>query len=487
MRRGLVILGLATMLAGLLVACTNPMGGLKLEVTRVGQFDANGLLEITGKNFVQQENGAGMRVQACGVTLPAELVQPTRAEVLLPPAGLTAALVSTELRLQVPIEHLTGGVSDVRVIRPDGRSVMLESAAVCALPAVDEPATETVAVLNADVTSGKAPLVVNFSAAGSTGEGALAYAWDFGDGGSASAGAAQHTFTTVGDFTVTLTVTSESGTSSAEQVISVAGTPTARITVSSSDLGSGANLTIDAVNSSDPQGQALTYRWLTWGGSASNVRSDTTRSFGGSHPYLDMLYFQLTVTNEDGLSDMARSMYLGDPLETRGNPGLGPDQPDISHVQWSEVNGRVSVAITYFRPPNHLAPGTGLSCDPANVAAGTHVGFIALDIDQNASTGSTIDGDVVGIEYLIYLSQRDAEGRYPLVAAGAAYDPCRKVASGVLQWVDVSVEGDTVTFSFDELGNRAGDIQVAVREYAHNASGSDTVVATHWRVSPWAN
>ncbi|MGX1115079.1 glucose/arabinose dehydrogenase [Streptomyces ambofaciens] len=67
----------------------------------------------------------------------------------------------------------------------------------------------------ANVTSGKAPLQVSFSSAGSTdpdGD-ALTYAWDFGDGATSTAAGPSHTYTANGQYTATLKVTDTTGKS----------------------------------------------------------------------------------------------------------------------------------------------------------------------------------------------------------------------------------------------------------------------------------
>lgn len=65
-----------------------------------------------------------------------------------------------------------------------------------------------VPTVKATPTTGAAPLKVAFSSAGTTdpdGD-ALAYSWDFGDGGSSTAANPEHTYTQPGSFTATLTV-----------------------------------------------------------------------------------------------------------------------------------------------------------------------------------------------------------------------------------------------------------------------------------------
>jgi PKD repeat protein len=65
-------------------------------------------------------------------------------------------------------------------------------------------------------TSGPAPLTVAVSgSASSDADGTITgYSWTFGDGSSASGLTADHTYTAVGEFVITLTVTDDEGASS---------------------------------------------------------------------------------------------------------------------------------------------------------------------------------------------------------------------------------------------------------------------------------
>ncbi|MDT0386049.1 lectin [Streptomyces sp. DSM 41921] len=90
-----------------------------------------------------------------------------------------------------------------------------------------------VAQAKADVTSGKAPLTVSFSSAGSSdadGD-ALSHAWTFGDGATSTAANPSHTYTANGQYTATLKVTDTTGKSATASVqITVGNTaPTVRI------------------------------------------------------------------------------------------------------------------------------------------------------------------------------------------------------------------------------------------------------------------
>jgi PKD repeat protein len=70
-----------------------------------------------------------------------------------------------------------------------------------------------VARLTISPTSGDAPLAISGSGdASSDADGTItSYAWDFGDGSRATGPRVEHTYTTVGEFVVTLTVTDDQG------------------------------------------------------------------------------------------------------------------------------------------------------------------------------------------------------------------------------------------------------------------------------------
>jgi PKD repeat protein len=70
---------------------------------------------------------------------------------------------------------------------------------------------------------GTAPLTVNFDASGSTSTGTItSYAWDFGDGSTATGVTASHTYANAGYYAAQLTVTdSNAGQSTASALVSV--------------------------------------------------------------------------------------------------------------------------------------------------------------------------------------------------------------------------------------------------------------------------
>src|SRR5207247_6148871 len=72
-------------------------------------------------------------------------------------------------------------------------------------------------------TSGLSGITVNFFSTGSTDpDGTIAsYNWDFGDGSTSTDENPSHPYTQVGDYTATLTVTDNSGLSSAPATVTI--------------------------------------------------------------------------------------------------------------------------------------------------------------------------------------------------------------------------------------------------------------------------
>lgn len=115
-----------------------------------------------------------------------------------------------------------------------------EEAPTDAEPVEPEPAPAPgplVARVTADVDAGAFPLVVSFDASGSElGSGDVTYAWSFGDGTTAEAGDAVHTYVGAGVFAASLTITDEAtGEASVAQIeidVTTPGCPVADASVS---------------------------------------------------------------------------------------------------------------------------------------------------------------------------------------------------------------------------------------------------------------
>ena len=149
------------------------------------------------------------------------------------------------------------------------------------------PNVPPIAVASANPTSGKAPLAVVFSAAGSYDpDGFLGnIQWNFSDGGLYYGSTAYHTFNTVGVHTATLTVfDSRGGTGTDVVVIDVNGTNQPPVAVAAASPSSGAaplTVNFDSSGSFDPDGTITSHRWEFAGpfGPKSNEANPTYTYF----------------------------------------------------------------------------------------------------------------------------------------------------------------------------------------------------------------
>lgn len=126
----------------------------------------------------------------------------------------------------------------------------------------------------------------------------VSYAWDFGDGGTASTKTASHTYKATGDYTITLTVTDDGGktgqTTHSVHAVVANRPPVAAFVSSCADL----SCTFDASTSSDPDGTLASYTWAFGDGStATGAKPSHPFATGGSYNVV------LTVTDDKGATD----------------------------------------------------------------------------------------------------------------------------------------------------------------------------------------
>ena len=181
---------------------------------------------------------------------------------------------------------------------------------------------DPVAVAAATPLRGLPPLNVTFNAGGSSDpEGsALTYAWDFGDGTTATGVTPAHTFTDYGVYPVTLTVTDDQGNTHQDQLeIHVENRPpTARIVMSATEGNAPATVQFDATTSTDPEGGALTYHWdFGDGNTATGATTSHTYTQTGNYT------ITLTVTDPQGAEGLTLAGFSA--LNSLGQ--RAPDQP----------------------------------------------------------------------------------------------------------------------------------------------------------------
>jgi PKD repeat protein len=158
-------------------------------------------------------------------------------------------------------------------------------------------AINVIAKINANPTSGSAPLNVKFDGSGSydpDGGNIVSYQWDFGDGSTGTGSVVYHTYYNAGTYTVTLTVTDDEGTIGYTSVtITVYSFPGyASFTYNPTTPYVGETVTFDGSSSTASSGAVITeYHWLINSIQQAVTSSPTwTYSFSSAGSYNVGLY-----------------------------------------------------------------------------------------------------------------------------------------------------------------------------------------------------
>jgi gliding motility-associated-like protein len=144
------------------------------------------------------------------------------------------------------------------------------------------------------VTSCKAPLTVKFNDLSS---GATFYKWDFGDGNTSSLPNPTHTYTSTGNFTVTLIVTNITSCSDTLRKVNLVQIIPPKAAIDNLPISSCAPLSwtfSSTVNTSDP---VISYQWDFGDGSTSSLPNPTHTFNAGAYT------IQLIITTASGCTD----------------------------------------------------------------------------------------------------------------------------------------------------------------------------------------
>lgn len=139
------------------------------------------------------------------------------------------------------------------------------------------PPVPVTATASATPSSGYAPLAVAFSGNASGGSSSYSYTWSFGDGGTSTSRNPSHTFSQAGNYTVTLTVRDDQGSSDSDSLIISASRQIAALNASAaaSPVSGTAPLAVSFSGSASGGISPYSYAWVFGDGGSSGSQNPT--------------------------------------------------------------------------------------------------------------------------------------------------------------------------------------------------------------------
>jgi PKD repeat protein len=213
------------------------------------------------------------------------------------------------------------------------------------------------------------------------------YEWDFtGDGSVDATGEmVSRSFAEAGDYTVSLTVSDDSGaTATSSQTLTVAESPKARMSISPSKPEVGQEVTFSGAASSDPDGSISTYEWdLTGDGSVDTTGQEVTHTYESSGE----LWVTLTVVDGDDLSSETRKQIAVEATETAPESGEN-EEGSAEPTEESEADEPTENPTNSDNQGNSASdgsgPGFGVSSGIAGIGGALYVLKCRLGSDQNS-------------------------------------------------------------------------------------------------------
>ncbi|WP_300681133.1 PKD domain-containing protein [Nocardioides sp.] len=231
-------------------------------------------------------------------------------------------------------------------------------------------------------TSSMAQLAGTFDGSGSADpDGSIAsYAWDFGDGSSATGATPTHTYAAAGTYTVTLTVTDNRGGTGTvtHQVTAVANqAPTAAFTATPT----GRTVAVDGSASADPDGSVTAYAW-DFGDGSSSTGATASHTYAADGTYT----VTLDVTDDSGAhGTVSHDVTVAAPTD----PTVAADSFGRSASGgWGTADNGGAWTSVGTASRFSVAGGLGLQSLPAGITDESRLNAVAArDVDVTASVG----------------------------------------------------------------------------------------------------
>lgn len=206
-------------------------------------------------------------------------------------------------------------------------------------PLVANNNQDPVAVITADVTSGDAPLTVQFSGMDSSDSDGriIQYSWATSDGAEDEGSTFSHTFEAAGNYTVTLTVIDNLGATHTTSLDITANEPNAApVAVIKTDLTSGSvplAVHLDGGDSTDSDGSIVDYQWDFGDGTKASGKT-VSHTWDAIGEYT----VTLVVTDDKGASASTTVVIYANPR---------PNQPPVASMSLTPSTGVAPLTVTF--------------------------------------------------------------------------------------------------------------------------------------------
>ena len=223
----------------------------------------------------------------------------------------------------------------------------------------------------------------------------LTYAWSFGDGTNATGVTPTHTYTAVGTYNVSLTVTDQhalTATNTTTATIQAAKPPVANAGGPYTGI-PGAAVTLTAAASTDPQDQTLTYAW-SFGDGTTGTGVSPTHAYAIAGAY----NATVTVTNQSSLATTATatvtiSTAALPPVASVGGPYTGLTGTAIAFTAAASTDPK-SEPLTYTWTFGDGSAAIGVAPTHTYTAAGKYTVTVSVTntdgLTASASTTATV-------------------------------------------------------------------------------------------------